>query len=277
MPVFTELDDRVREVPFDFVEYDRRLPACRELAQRVALVHVTGRERPFETTVGNAPFEIPTSADAGYCTDHTRRAEDLLDLSRSAYFYAGRAHPSFGWVALAFAPACEASHTGSVTPFDTGGLMNSNPANQIRLRLDPDGEAERIAYGRSSEIPLERWREVFGGVLAAYFVMDGDYWNGKPRPCDPEGLYELNTDWRCWTFEVRFSEGQPIGERTAWCADEATMELLRRRLDAQAATPPGDPATPLEAFLRGPAALEPAGTPYFCSRLEQWVREECLR
>ncbi len=167
MPVFTDLDDRVREAPFDFAEYDRRLSACRKLAQRIALVHVTGREQPFETTVGNAPFEIPTSADAGYCTDHTRRAEDLLHLSRSVYFYAGRAHPSFGSVALAFTPACEMSHTGSATPFDTGGLMNSNPANQIRLRLDSDGEAERIAYGRSSEISLERWREVFGGVLAA--------------------------------------------------------------------------------------------------------------
>jgi hypothetical protein len=277
MPVFTDLDDRVRASPFDTVDYDRRRPACRELARRIALVHVTGWRRPFEMTVENAPFGIPTSADTEYCSDHTRRAEDLLRLSRSAYFYAGRAHPSFGSVALAFAPVCETSHTGSVTPFDTGGLMHSNLANQIRLRLDPDGEAERIAYGRSSEIPLERWREVFGGVLAAYFVTDGDYWNGKPRPCDPEGLYELNTDWRCWTFEVRFSEGQAIGERVAWCADEATMELLRRRLDSQSSTPPGDPPTPLEAFLRGPAALEPAGTPSFCLRLEKWVREECLR
>src|SRR5208282_3209357 len=57
-------------------------------------------------------------------------------------------------------------------------------------------------------------------VLAAYFPADIDYWNGKPRPCDPEGLYELNTDWRSWTFEIRFYEGQSIHERAAWCADE---------------------------------------------------------
>ena len=154
MPVFTDLDDRVKEVPFDLAEYDRRLPACRELAQRIALLHVTGRERPFETTVDNAPFEIPTSADFGYCTGHTRRAEDCSTFCVLLISTPVALTPSFGWVALAFAPACETSHTGSVTPFDTGGLMNSNPAHKIRLRLDPDGDAERIAYGRSSEIPL---------------------------------------------------------------------------------------------------------------------------
>jgi hypothetical protein len=75
---------------------------------------------------------------------------------------------------------------------------------------------------------------------------------------------------------VRFNEGQAVHDRVAWCADEVTMELLRRKLDSQDTTPPGDPPTSLETFLRGPVALEPAGTPDFCGRLEQWVREECL-
>src|SRR5262249_3094758 len=150
-----------------------------------------------------------TSADAIYYTDFTRRAEDLLGLGRSAYFYAGRAHPSFGCVAFAFGPSCEAEHAGSVTPFDTGGLVH--PPRFIRIRLGPsDGEAELVLYAQSSEIPLDRWRDVFARVLAAYFVSDIDYWQGRPMPLDPEGLYELNTDWRAWTFEVRFHEGQSI-------------------------------------------------------------------
>jgi hypothetical protein len=278
MAVFTDLDNRVNAAPFDTAAYNRRLLHCRNVGQRIALVHVSGRARPFETTVEGAPYEIPTSEDQQYCTDSTRRAESLLGLSPSVYFYAGRAHPSFGWVALAFAAGCETGHTGSATPFDTGGLVHPDPKTRIKLRLDPaDGEAERVEYGRTSEIHLAQWRDVFSRVLAAHFASELDYWMGRPQPFDPEGLYELNSDWRAWTFEIRFHEGQPIHDRAAWCADEPTMELLRRRLDSQAATPPGDPPTSLEKFLSGPGALEPAGTPTFCSRLEQWVREECSR
>ena len=97
---------------------------------------------------------------------------------------------------------------------------------------------------------------------------------GRPKPWDPEGLYELNGDWRAWTFEVRFSQGQPIDARVAWCGDESVMAVLRRLLDEQEKTPPGDPPTALDRFLEGPPALEPAGTPEFCGRMEQWVREE---
>ncbi|TVS21183.1 MAG: hypothetical protein EA424_00205 [Planctomycetaceae bacterium] len=49
---------------------------------------------------------------------------------------------------------------------------------------------------------------------------------------------------------------------------------FRRTFDEQGPTPPGDPPTALDDFLQGPPALEPAGTPDFCERLEQWVREE---
>ncbi len=274
MAVFTDLDTRVTSAPFDAAAYHRQLPICRGVAERIALVHVTGREKRFEITVEDPPHEIPTSVDLGYCTDLTRQAEALLGLSPSAYFYAGRAHPAFGNVALGFVPGCETTHTGSATPFDTGGLVH--PARHIRVRLDPDGEAELVAYGRSSEIPLDRWREVFARVLAAYFSSVIDYWTGRPLPHDPEGLYELNGEWRAWTFEVRFHEGQPIHDCAAWCADEETMETLRRLHDSQDPTPPGDPPTALERFFQKPVVLAPAGTPSFCERLEQWVRDQCL-
>ena len=196
-----------------------------------------------------------------------------MGVSPSAYYCAGRAHPDFGCVALAFSAECESTHTGSASPFDTGGLLH--PRKLVGIRLVPtDGETERVEYVRGSQIALDAWREVFACVLAAYFPADLDYWNGKPRPCDPEGLYELNTDWRSWTFEIRFYEGQSIRDRAAWCAGEPTMEMLRRLLEAQEPTPPGDPPTPLERFLQGPPALEPAGTPHFCERMEQWIREQ---
>jgi hypothetical protein len=115
---------------------------------------------------------------------------------------------------------------------------------------------------------------VFAQVLAAYFDHPNDYWAGRPKSWDQEGLYELNDDWRAWTFEVRFSQGQSIDARVAWCSDESVMAVLRRLLDEQGTTPPGDPPTALDDFLQGPSALEPAGTPDFCERLEQWAREE---
>jgi hypothetical protein len=273
MPVFTDLDDRVGNLPFDAAAYRRRLPRCREVASRVPLLHACGRGRPFEVILDDAPHEIVTSENHPNPDADTRSAEARLRLPPSAYFYAGRAHP-FGSVALAFDPTCEQTHTGSATPFDTGGLLHA--VRKIGVRLSPtDGEAERVEYGRSSEIALDRWRDVFARVLASHFASELDYWVGKPLPFDPEGLYELNSNWRAWTFEVRFYEGQSLFDRAAWCADEAMMELLRRRLDSQEPTPPGDPPTPLEKFLQGPTALEPAGTPDFCGRLERWVREQC--
>jgi len=275
MPVFTDLDKRLAGPPFDLDAYNRQLPSCRSVADRIPLVHVTGESRPFLTTVETPPQEIPTSDDRQYYTDRTRRAESLLGLSPSAYFYAGRAHPKFGPVALAFAPSCETGHTGSASPFDTGGLLHEN--RYVDVQLDPaDCETERAAYGRASEIPLNQWRDVFGRVLAAYFATELDYWQGRPRPYDLQRLYELNSHWRAWAFEVRFFEGQSIYDRAAWCADEDTMASLRRQLDSQGPTTPGDPPTPLERFLQGPIALEPAGTPSVCERMELWARSQCM-
>jgi len=275
MAVFTDIENRVASPPFNPAACARRLAESRSVAQAMYLVHVSGRERPIELTVEFTPHEIPTSADIGYCSDLTRRAEDLLGLPRSAYFYAGRANPSFGDVAMAFAPACEAAHSGTVTPFDTGGLVH--PKKYIRFRsVSADEDDERVRYGRSSEIPLASWRAVFARVLAAYFETSGDYWDGRPSAHDPEGLYGLNTGWRAWTFEVRFSEGQSVHARAAWCATKEVMVTLRRRLNAQGVTPPGDPPSPLDRFLADPVELDTVGTPDFCGRLEQWVREQVL-
>ena len=91
MPVFTDLEIRVTEVPFDNKGYQSRLPQCQSIGQTMPLVHVSGRERTFEITVQTPPQEIPTSEDQEYYSDLTRAAEDRLGLPRSAYLYAGRA------------------------------------------------------------------------------------------------------------------------------------------------------------------------------------------
>lgn len=275
MAVFTDIGDRVANPPFDSAACARRLDESRSVARTMYLVHVSGGRRSFELTVGVDPQEIPTSADHEYCSDETRDAEDRLGLPRSAYFYAGRAHPSFGDVAMAFSPDCEARHSGTATPFDTGGLIH--PRRYIKIRLDStDEEAELIRYSQSSERPVGSWRDTFARVLAAYFETPGKYWDGHPLPYDPEGLYGLNTDWRAWTFEVRFYEGQSVLDRKAWCAKKEVMVTLRRLQGVQGSTPPGDPPTPLDRFLDGPPVMEPKGTPDYCDRLEEWVRKQVL-
>ena len=149
MPVFSDLETRVTQPPFDQAAFDAQLPACQTVAQQMPLVHVTGERRPFEQTMAKEPWLVPTSADTDYYTEDTRRAEGLLGLPRSAYFYAGRACQRFGNLALAFSPQCDAQHAGSATPLDSGGLMH--PSRHIKLRLAPtDGDAQRAAYGQQS-------------------------------------------------------------------------------------------------------------------------------
>lgn len=260
MPLLSKIDETM---------LGSRLAASCAVADRVYLIHV---DRTVIDLIEHPPHEIPTSA-MGSDSDNTRRVEGMLGLAPSAYFYAGRAHPQFGSTSLAFAPGCEAGHTGSASPFDTGGLLSNPP--HLKLQLDPsDGELERVAFGKDSLLQLDQWRATFGRFLAAYFDADVDYWQKKPNCFDPERLFELNNDWRAWTFEIRFSEGHSIHDRAAWCADETVMSQLRRLDDQQPPTIPGDPPSGLDQFFAGPPALEPAGTPQFCNRLEQWVREQ---
>jgi len=260
MPLLTDIDE---------TKLSARLPASVAVAKMIQLVHV---ESNVCDLVMHSPHEIPTCAIGGK-SDSTKRAEQLLGLPPSVYFYAGRACPDFGGSVFAFAAECEATHTGSATPFDTGGLMSTPP--HLKLRLTPnDGEVERVAFGKATLLPLDSWRETFATFLAAYFDSDQDYWHKKPNRHDPEGLIELNNDWRAWTFEIRFNEGQSIHERAAWCADESVMSELRRLADEEPSAIPGDPPSPLDKFFAGPPALESSGTEKFCTRLEQWVQEQ---
>ena len=259
-------------LPTDIVEAElaTRRQASAAVAMKIPLVHV---ESNVCDLVMNPPHEIPTSATDG--KSNTKRTEELLGLPPSAYFYAGRACPDFGNTAFAFAAECEVGHTGSASPFDTGGLMSQR--SHLKLRLNPnDGEAERVTFGKASTIPLDRWRETFGTFLTAHFDSDSDYWHKTPNGHNAEGRFELNTDWRAWTFEIRFSEGQSIHGRAAWCAHEDVMRKLQKFADEAPPTIPGDAPSALEQFFAGPLALEPAGTDQFHLRLEHWVREQVI-
>jgi hypothetical protein len=278
MPVLTDLDERLQQAPFDTNAFQSRLPLARSVAERIHLVHVTGalthteEWRVFISIVAEPPHEIPTSDHAEYCSDETRRSEDLLGFPRSVYFYAGRAHPAFGNIALVFDADCQQGRSGSATPFDTGGFV-WRPTPHIKVRLEPSDEmTHRVGYCRDSELTLDQWRGAFARFLAAYFDEVEEYWTGRPTRPDPEGLYQLNDDWRCWTFEVRFAEPQPVYDRVAWCADESVMHELFRLHNGEPNTPGA--LRPVNRFLHDTPAIEANGTPFYCKAVENWVQEQ---
>lgn len=279
MPPLTDLAQRVAADP-DWAEgYRNAFPGGQRLARAVPLVHVTGvrhgvapdRCVAFERLLFDEPHEIPTSDHPVYCSDATRNAEDLLGLGRSAYFYAGRACPDFGDVALAYSAECEIGHTGSVTPFDTGGLI----LGYIQGNMPPD-LADRALFGRVSVILLDGWRDPFAMYIAAYFPDRVGYWTGRPARLDPEDIYQHHgNSYRAWTFEVRFSEGHSIYRHlSGWCARETFMTELRRLLDLTPLTGPDGVPSPLERFLLSGRLIIPTGDPDFCGRMEQWIRAE---
>lgn len=173
---------------------------------------------------------------------------------------------------MVFDADCQQDRRGSATPFDTGGFV-WRPTPHIKVRLEPnDGLSERVRYCQDSELALDQWRDAFARVLAAYFDKIKDYWTGRPARFDPEGLYELNDGWRCWTFEIRLADPQPIRDRVAWCAGEGVMNELRRRYDEEPNTPGA--ARPVNQFLNDVPTLEPMGTPFYCKTVENWVQEQ---
>jgi len=260
MPVFTDLETRIQAPPFSEANFRQRLPGSTNVASAVPLIHVDGR---FETIIENPPHEIPTAESPS-----SQRAEDALGYSRSVYYYAGRACPRFGNVALAFAPGCEVGRSGSVTPFDSGGLVH--PKKYIKVKLEPDDAPSRVAYGKASTIELSEWRTIFANVLAAYFDTDLAYWNERPARLDPEELYGPDNTYPAWSFEIRFYEPQLILERVAWTADESAINNLRRLQDKQPVTIPGDPPTVLDQLFALPP-LDASGSPTFCATMERWV------
>ncbi len=231
MPVLTGLATRLKNDSVWRKNYATNLVLSRSVANKVCLVHVSGNPSrvSFADLLSRAPYEIPTSdAVYGYCSNMTRQSEDTLNLGRCVYLYAGRAHPRFGKIALAFEGMCEVGHTGSVTPFDTGGLANQ----KIATNLPDDTPATLRVFTKASEVELTKWRKAFSRFLAAYFSSIADYWVGKPSSADPEELLTRNADWRARVFEIRFHEGQEIVATSFWCASRGQRQLLEREAKA---------------------------------------------
>lgn len=269
MPALTHLSSRLSKDPKWRAVYLRNLPMCKAIAKELCLVHVSGNAKrvSFSELISSSPFQLPTSeALYGYCSGKTREAEDMLGLKRSLYFYAGRAHPNFGKIALAFEGKCENSHSGSATPFDTGGVADGKIATNLS-----DARPSILRWFTSNSMfSLGKWRIAFAHFLAAYFTQPSDYWSGRPFKDDPEELFTKNADWRAQVFEIRFHEGQEILSACFWCASRGQQQLLDR--EAKSHPPIGAFPTPLQQLLNDIPSLVPTGTPFYCEVVEAEAR-----
>jgi hypothetical protein len=272
MPALEHLQERMSSEPEWREMYENNLEQARRVAEKMPLVHVSGnpeRAISFEDLILHPPHEIPTSEDTDYYSESTRSAEDTLDLRRCAYFYAGQPHPDFGNVALAFDPSCEATHTGTATPFDTGGLAGEHIDSNL-----PDRQPETLrAFTQASMEPLEGWRQAFRQFLSAYFLPISDYWSGRPCQPDPDDLFVRNDDWRAWTFEVRFHEGQNIFDAMKWCPNKAYSESVGRALKRLSLTAGSVSHQTIAQFQERKLDVDEISQDH-CETIEKWVQSE---
>ena len=187
----------------------------------------------------------------------TQESEQLLDLEQSRYFYAGRAHPDFGDMAVAYRAREEESFRGGATPFDTGAVAKGyiHPFKS----LDEDMRQSRgRALVSATEVELHTWRNHFEGFLDGLFDAPVDYIKGEPPleeadwgPEDLPARHRANVedpdvDWRAWSWEIRFHETHDLPSELGAVACSTSMEAeLEERAPRSALPVTSDPVVDL--------------------------------
>lgn len=256
--------------------YARNHAQARKIAESIHLIHVTSSNLA-QLLLLPPPCLLVTGKVPGRPADNMIKIEDLLGLGRCLYFYAGRAYPKAGGAAIAFNKECENGHTGSATPFDTGGLMPVIVGGLRICRIHTNlRDDQLIDFCNKCKKELDRrghdyWRDDFGEFLAAYFAQLEDYWLNSPWKADAAGIF-LNSanSWRSWTYEIRFNEAHNIVDGAeAWCASDAQWTLYADELEN---APPED-VDLLNAFLLK-SLNEDVGITNYGGAVEDWVRKE---
>jgi hypothetical protein len=245
------------------------LALCEQVAAKMPLVHVTsGRAgRPMLWDIAGG--EIPTSeTEHAYCGPTTRFVEGVLGFQPSVYFYAGRAHPRYGDVALAYLPEVEQGMDPSATPFDSGGVARDDGRG---FRFTLPGGMSRADFARASVVGAA-WRSAFARWLAAYYPSGVEgYWERPPEREDPDGLYSPGNDWAAWVWEVRLPRGPVVTDAVAWATDLAHLQEIREFLDSGSPRP--EVIAAFDALFE--KLINPTGRAAFHQELERWVRRAC--
>ena len=269
MPALKDIHERIESDPIWAEQYKNSVEQARGVADRLPLVHVTAAGSFLELMSEGDQQLMPSQS--GRRSQTTRESEESIGWEPCIYFYAGRAWPEFGEIALAYSGECEDGQEGSATPFDSGGLITK------RIYWDEsDYSHETVrSFINDSIIKLSEWRKTFAIYLAAYFYPLSDYWVGRPCMKDPEGIFmNEKNNWRAWVFEIRFHQRHNICSQGAWAFSEAVSERLREMIDDE---PPVDAfETPLDRFMKDRVLLTPEGDPDFWDIMEVWIRTTTL-
>lgn len=176
----------------------------------------------------------------------TATAEQACGIPPSRYFYAGRAFPERGEVALGYAAPAERAHTGGVVPFDTGGLYAGHLAPCNREMAEDERATIATRLINDAQRPLTKWRagfqefveSVFDGRFEAYF---SDSLPEKRAEC--WGTADLpiwapanQGNWRSWAWEVRFHQAHDVAASLAYwtCTEGARTDLQMRAIEDDA-------------------------------------------
>ncbi len=147
-------------------------------------------------------------------TDGAGEVEKGCNMPPCVYFYAGQAHPTYGDCALAYTPKLEKFHSGSASPFDTGGLFKGAFHPFTTLSSDPKRHQEAIDFIKKSAMPLSDWRGELKSFLQTYFTKDWQHFILRQQPQHPP---TTPPNWGDPDLPARFQENFSNPEnRTSW-------------------------------------------------------------
>jgi hypothetical protein len=122
MPALENLDSRINSDDEWCAQFKENLEETKVIAEKIPIIHTMGNHISLTELIAEPPFQIPVTSDSIDCS--TRKSEDLLELGRNVYFYAGRAYPDFGSISLAFSSKSESGHTGMIV-YVTANFRNA--------------------------------------------------------------------------------------------------------------------------------------------------------
>ena len=269
------LDGLDQSMPSDskwVTAYNTNMERALHIANRIPLVHglnYHNEENPDEILPDDFPiaFALTTSSEATHARENTLKSQRILQFESSLYFYAGKCFP--GDLLLAYTQECEKEHEGSVTRYDTGGLVwgfiHSNLC-QCDCHHDPKTNWKKdysrcceqcrpwvtcVDWNESNQTPvcprdltplqefvkvatidLRDWREKFSRFLAAYYTDPDEYWFGKPARQDARQVYgNPRNQWRSRAWEVRFHEPHDADKHLLkWYAKHDVAQPLKNQM-----------------------------------------------